>query len=103
MAPSLRRQSKREGAVAVYHATMTAEDFENVDINELLRFIETRNAAKKLRKERPWTYDIIRVLWGTRSWISIDQLTRELWQLRNPSGLPMPKKFRETVQSALNQ
>jgi hypothetical protein len=33
----------------------------------------------------------------------MDQLTTTLWQMRNPSGLPMPKKFTETVQSCLNR
>ena len=75
---------------------MTLEEFENFDI-------EAYYAARTLRRERPWTYDIIRVLWGSRSSISMQSLCRELWQMRNPSGLPMPKEFTATVQSALNK
>jgi hypothetical protein len=72
------------------------ELFDNFDV-------EAYFAAKKLRRDRPWVYDIIRVLWGTKSFVSMDQLCRELWAIRNPSGLPMPKEFNATVQSALNQ
>lgn len=75
---------------------LTSEDFENFDI-------EAYYAKKKLRHDRPWTYDIIRVLWGNRALISMDRLCHELWAKRNPSGLPMPKEFRSTVQSALNK
>lgn len=78
------------------------EDFDDFDINELLRIIQQNEAAKKLRRERPWTYDVIRVLWGSRYWISMDQLCTELWSLRNPSGISMPKEFTKTVQSTLN-
>ncbi|HML07295.1 MAG TPA: hypothetical protein VK430_04090 [Xanthobacteraceae bacterium] len=60
--------------------------------------------AKKLRRERPWVRDIIRVLWGaSRAGISMDQLVRSLWEMRKPSGLNMPSRFRKTVQSFLNQ
>lgn len=59
-------------------------------------------AKRRLQKSRPWAYDISRVLWASRS-VSMHQLTRRLWELRNPAGLPMPKRFQRTVQSALNQ
>jgi hypothetical protein len=58
-------------------------------------------AGRRLQKSRPWAYDISRVLWASRS-VSMHQLTQRLWDLRNPSGLPMPKRFQRTVQSALN-
>jgi hypothetical protein len=67
----------------------------------LFRQWEEEYDRKKLRKERPWTGDIIRVLWGAK-WMFMDQLTRQLWNLRNPSGLPMPTEFEKTVQSTLN-
>lgn len=62
-------------------------------------------AKWKLRKERPWTFDIIRVLWGVRnpSGMRIDDLAGELWRIRKPAGLNMPKAFGKTVQSTLNQ
>ena len=63
--------------------------------------IEAYYAAKKVRHDRPWTYDIIRVLWAS-SGITARQLYIELWNLRQPSGLPMPKKFPETIRSCLN-
>jgi hypothetical protein len=58
---------------------------------------------KKLRRERPWTGDIIRVLWGVQTFMFMSQLVRQLWEIRNPSGLPMPDEFEKTIQSTLNQ
>jgi hypothetical protein len=80
----------------------TLEELLNVDLDELFRLAEAADAKRKLRRERPWTRDIIRVLWSTRS-MPFDRLTRQLWDLRNPSGLPMPKRFEKTVQTCLNQ
>lgn len=57
---------------------------------------------KKLRENRPWVRDIIRVLWNSSS-TSMQRLTDELWAMRKPTGLPMPRKFTNTVQSFLNQ
>lgn len=60
--------------------------------------------AKKLRQERPWVRDIIRVLWGApRDGVAMDQLVSNLWEMRKPSGLNMPRAFKKTVQSFLNQ
>jgi hypothetical protein len=59
--------------------------------------------SKKLRSERPWVRDIIRVLWNYRSGVSMQRLTEELWEMRQPAGLPMPRRFTKTVQSFLNQ
>lgn len=56
---------------------------------------------KKLRRKRPWTYDIIRVLKPCPFGLRIEKLERELWELRN-GELPMPKEFRNTIQSTLN-
>ncbi len=76
---------------------LTLEDIDNFDF-------ESYYAAKKLRHDRPWVYDIIRVLWGApKDGVSMDFLCRNLWKIRDPSGLPTPKEFRATVQSALNQ
>lgn len=58
--------------------------------------------VKKLRENRPWVRDIIRVLWNSSS-TSMQRLTDELWATRKPVGLPMPRKFTNTVQSFLNQ
>jgi hypothetical protein len=57
----------------------------------------------ELRRTRPWVRDLIRVLWpydkrGRRRVLVID----DLWRLRTPSGLPMPRKFEHTVQSTFN-
>jgi hypothetical protein len=45
------------------------EDFDDFDLEAFMKDFEKKEATKKLRKDRPWAYDIIRVLWGSRSWI----------------------------------
>lgn len=76
----------------------TAAEFE-----KFFREIEQKGRVKRLRKSHPWVRDIIRVLWGFgEAGTTTARLVEELWSLRNPSGLPMPKKFRATVQSAIN-
>ena len=64
----------------------------------------TSNAFEPNRPghKRAWTADVIRVLTGTSTYMTMNQLTRRLWELRNHSGLNMPKAFTETVQSTLN-
>jgi hypothetical protein len=83
---------------------MSDDDFDEWLI-EALDEIERQQTAKKLRQERPWLSDIIRVLWGHRSaqGMRIEVLSRELWHMRQPSGLNMPREFQKTVQSFLNQ
>jgi hypothetical protein len=75
--------------------SLTLEDIDNFDI-------EAYYAKKKLRHDRPWTYDIIRILWGRRSGVELRQLYRDLWSIRNPPGLPMPREFEATIRSAIN-
>ncbi len=84
---------------------MTPEEFlariENFDYLGYL-------AKKKLRRERPWVLDIIRVLWPRRWGLRIADVEDERPALRNPQlaegtpKVPEPKKFRQTIQSALN-
>jgi hypothetical protein len=81
------------------HIPMTEEEF----WEKAEKVWDEKQRIAGLRKERPWTFDIIRVLWGTTSFKSMAMLTHELWTIRNPSGLPMPKRFTETVQSCLNR
>jgi hypothetical protein len=65
---------------------------------------EAFDKARKLRRQRPWVRDIIRVLWGaSQTGLSMDRLVDNLWEMRKPSGLNMPRAFRKTVQSFLNQ
>lgn len=59
--------------------------------------------SKRLRSERPSVRDIIRVLWRFGTGVSMQRLTGKLWQMRSPTGLPMPRQFKKTVQSFLNQ
>ena len=68
--------------------------------DELLREYEERETARRERRENPYVLYLIKVLWvrrnGLRRHLAID-LVRSLRQSR---GLPMPKRFDETVQSA---
>jgi hypothetical protein len=82
---------------------LTLKDLlEPINFDDVERFVEKQKKLKALRRERPWVRDIISVLWA-RSLVSMDQLTRQLWAMRNPSGLPMPDQFQKTIQSVLNQ
>jgi hypothetical protein len=76
------------------------DDFE-IDIAEVVEEWKREQATKKFRRDHPWAYDITRALWDR--WLTMDQLTRRLWDMRHPSGEKMPKKFVQTVQSTLNQ
>ena len=78
--------------------TLTLEELEKI-LDEF--DFERYYAAKRLRKSRPWVRDMIAVLYPRTKGIHIDQLVRELWAMRE-KALPMPKSFRETVQSRLN-
>jgi len=77
----------------------------DIEFEALWAELEKVWEKKKLRRERPWVFDIIRVLWGHQSsqGMRIAVLCREVWHIRQPSGLNMPKSFTETVQSCLNQ
>jgi hypothetical protein len=59
-------------------------------------------AARKLRADRPWVYDIIRVLWRRPDGLSLQRLYRDVWDLRHPSGLSMPRAYEATLRSAIN-
>jgi hypothetical protein len=63
--------------------------------------IKISQANRKLRKDNPWTRDIIRVLWEVDTYMLFDTLACRLRELREASGLPMPIKFEATVQSIL--
>jgi hypothetical protein len=63
--------------------------------------IEISQATCKLRKDYPWTRDIIRVLWEVDTNVLFGTLACRLGELREASGLPMPIKFEATVQSIL--
>jgi len=75
-------------------SNLTAEEVLNFDLDKYY-------AEKKLRKDRPWVYDIIRVLWGRPAGVALRTLDRELWDLRNPVGLPMPSAFSETIRATI--
>ncbi len=74
--------------------------------DELQRIIDDFDAAayselKQSRRDRPWVRDLIAVLGPRTTGIDMDELVRTLWQMREKT-LPMPKAFRNTVQSRLN-
>jgi hypothetical protein len=82
--------------------TSLTVEFTDLEFEALMSAYDAAQTARRLRRERPWARDIIRVLWGQRL-MRMDDLTTALWDLREPSGLPMPKAFKKTVQSMLNQ
>ena len=63
--------------------------------------VKISQAERKLLKDNPWTRDIIRALWEVDTYMRFDALARRLRELREASGLQMPIKFDETVQSIL--
>ena len=74
------------------------------ELDQLLREVEEELAAKKRRREQPYVLDLIKVLWpyGPRG-LRRDFVIRRVWELRQPSGLNIPKKFEQAVQSAFNR
>ena len=74
------------------------------EFDQLLREVEEKLAAKKRRREQPYVLDLIKVLWpcGPRG-LRRDFAIRRVWELRQPSGLNIPKKFEQAVQSAFNR
>jgi len=74
------------------------------ELDRLLREVEEELAAKKRRREQPYVLDLIKVLWpyGARG-LRGDFVIRRVWELRQPSGLNIPKKFEQAVQSAFNR
>ena len=67
---------------------------------EALQEIEERAAVQKLKNENPWVLHLIKVLWKYPNGLA--RLTAVEWiqKSRAAKGLPEPKKFEETVQSA---
>ena len=58
--------------------------------------------ARAARKANPWVRDIIRILMGSDSGLHIENIEKELLVCRDVN-LNIPKKFRQTLQSCLNQ
>ena len=69
--------------------------------DEIRRLDEEKN---KLRKKHPWVGSLISILLSSPRGIMIrDMAISEVWKLRQPKGLSMPKKFEHTVQAVYNQ
>jgi hypothetical protein len=72
-----------------------------------LEEIEESNAyvaaaqKEELRKEHPWVYDLVRILAKRPDGLTNQQIYREMESLR-PPGLPIPRRFHETIRNALN-
>ncbi|MDR3643706.1 MAG: hypothetical protein P4M02_01365 [Clostridia bacterium] len=60
-------------------------------------------AAIRLRHDRPWVFDLIKVLWGRQRGLEMPQLYREIREYRGPTGLiNSVQRFEAAVRSALN-
>jgi hypothetical protein len=78
---------------------------ENVEsiLEELLREAEEAQATTKLRLRNPYALHLIKILWPYQFGVSRMIAIQDIWRLRSPTALPMPKKFEQTVQSAFQQ
>ena len=54
-----------------------------------------------LRKDRPWVYDVVRVLLFCPTGLPLQQVYREVRSLRDPLDLPKPKALEETIRDAI--
>lgn len=67
------------------------------------RRIEATARARKLRHDRPWAYDILRVVLPSRSGLRLQEIYRFVRDMRDPTGLPQPEEFEATVRSVIYQ
>jgi hypothetical protein len=74
------------------------------ELDQLFREFERQIAANQKRHEQPYVLDLIKVLrpYGPRG-LKRHFAIRRVWELRQPSGLNIPKKFEQAVQSAFNR
>jgi hypothetical protein len=73
---------------------LTIEQFENYDTGPYYE-------AKQLRLDRPWAYDIIKVLWGRHEGATLKVIYRELRNARGPSALPKPDEVEATIRRSI--
>jgi len=71
-------------------------------IEEFFRLYDERIAAQRLKRENPYVRDIIAALLPYRNGRHLSWVVDDLEKARKAKGLPIPKAFRETVQSAYN-
>jgi hypothetical protein len=81
------------GAHAADRGIMTEEE-ENDFIGDLVLWLQKR----QLRKDRPWVYDIVRVILPRQSkGLRMQRIYQEVRDMRDPSGLPKPRAFEAIV------
>ncbi|MCW5696814.1 MAG: hypothetical protein KIS96_08785 [Bauldia sp.] len=71
-------------------------------LEEALAELEKQAQARKLRHDNPWARDLIRVLWPYPKGLRRQYVLDRVWSLRNPVGLPIPRRFDQAVQAAFN-
>jgi hypothetical protein len=82
--------------------SMTEEAGDYLD--QLIRSIEAKAAANKLRLENPWVLHLIKVLWPySRFGLRRADVMDRIRQIRVPKDLPVPKNYEQTIQSAFNR
>lgn len=81
------------------------EQFEDLEaqLDELFRELDEIAALAKLRKEHTYVEDMIKLLLPRRNGMRRLHVIDDLEKQRQELGLPIPKKFEQTVQSAYNQ
>jgi hypothetical protein len=70
---------------------------------ELEARYEPIRRMKALRKERPWAFDLIRVLWARPRGLSNQEIYDAIREIRDPAELPKPKQFAATIRAELNR
>ena len=70
---------------------------------ELEARYEPIRRMKALRRERPWAFDLIRVLWAHPRGLNNQQIYDAVREIRDPSELPKPKQFAATIRAELNR
>src|SRR6516162_5647957 len=61
-----------------------AESALDFDIGAIIAQIEREEEIRRIRKERPWARDLIRVLWPYKAGLRRLLVIEDLWQLRRP-------------------
>ncbi len=72
-------------------------------LEQALRELEAKEAAKELRRQHPYLMDLIEVLQPYPRGLSRQIVLHTLEKRRQRDGLPIPPKFEQAVQSVYNR
>lgn len=72
-------------------------------LERVMREFQAKEAAKELRRQRPYLMDLIEVLQPYPRGLSRQMVLHNLEKRRQRNGLRIPPKFEEAVQSVYNR